>query len=247
MIFKFKFSTKINFLIKSCIFVLTYTYIMMKNVIKCCLVCSVLINNIFVYPCCEKKPPKPEDGQKYIEYVLGIKSSDIIFSFSFGVQLKNNGEPDDLEFFSPYKSEDELKTEYNKHFKKNDDLEGCRSYWLLQPIKVDKHLTFYCSVYFVQNGKGNVNLSQSLEKCSGDIVDFFADISFYKLIEFKYDELKGDGYSINNAVGSNTRQFCDFINMYNKAVNDPKFKESLGYAKAKDELENIKDSIYKCK
>jgi len=221
---------------------------MMKNVIKRCLVCSVLISNIFVYPCCEKKPPKPEDGQKYIEYVLGIKSSDIIFSFSFGVQLKNSGEPDDLEFFSPYKSEDELKTEYNKHFKKNDDLEGCRSYWLLQPIKVDKHLTFYCSVYFVQKGKGNVNLYQSLEKCSGDIVDFFADISFYKLIETKYDKLKNHGYLFENSVDSNIKLFGYFIKLYNAAVNDSKIMNDSTYKNEKKVLEdNIKDKIYKCK
>ena len=210
--------------------------------------CSVLISNIFVYPCCKKKPPKPEDGQKYIEYVLGIKSSDIIFSFSFGVQLKNSGEPDDLEFFSPYKSEDELKTEYNKHFKKNDDLEGCRSYWLLQPIKVDKHLTFYCSVYFVQNGKGSVNSSQSLEKCSGDIVDFFADISFYKLIETKYDKLKNHGYLFENSVDSNIKLFGYFIRLYNEAVNDPGIKNDTKYKNEKKVLEyNIKDKIYKCK
>ena len=220
----------------------------MKNVIKRCLVCSVLISNIFVYPCCEKKPPKPEDGQKYIEYVLGIKSSDIIFSFSFGVQLKNSGEPDDLEFFSPYKSEDELKTEYNKHFKKNDDLEGCRSYWLLQPIKVDKHLTFYCSVYFVQNGKGNVNSSQSLEKCSGDIVDFFADISFYKLIEFKYDKLKDYGYSFGNVVENVILKFRKLIELNNAAVKNQLLKNDAMYKNAKKGLEdNIKDITYKCK
>ena len=221
----------------------------MKNVIKCCLVCSVLISNIFVYPCCKKKPqpPKPEDGQKYIEYVLGITSADIIFSFSFDVPLENDGGTKDIESFPPYNSGVELSTEYDKYFKRNEDLEGCRSYWLLKSIKVDKYLTFSCSVYFIQKGKGNVNSSQSLEKCSGDIVDFFTDISFYKLIESKYDELTGDGYSINNAVGSNARQFCDFINLYNKAVKYPGIKDGTTYKNAKKELEDMKDKIYKCK
>ena len=221
----------------------------MKNVIKCCLVCSVLISNIFVYPCCKKKPqpPKPEDGQKYIEYVLGITSADIILSFSFDVQLEKNGMPKECESYPPYKSIGDLLIEYGNHFKNNDDLEGCMSYWLMKPIKKNKYLTFSCSVYFIQKGKGNVNSSQSLEKCSGDIVDFFTDISFYKLIESKYDELTGDGYSINNAVGSNARQFCDFINLYNKAVKYPGIKDGTTYKNAKKELEDMKDKIYKCK
>ena len=223
---------------------------MMKNVIKCCLVCSVLIGNIFVYPCCKKKPqpPKPEDGQKYVEYVLGITSADIILSFSFDVQLEKNGMPKECESYPPYKSIGDLLIEYGNHFKNNDDLEGCMSYWLMKPIKKNKYLTFSCSVYFVQKGKGNPDSSQSLEKYSGDIVDFLANISFYKIIEFKYDELNGYGYLFNSSINSNIEQFRVLINIYNDAVNDPKFKEEPAYTKAKNELENyLKDRIYKCK
>ena len=221
----------------------------MKNVIKCCLVCSVLINNIFVYPCCKKKsqPPKPEDGQKYIEYVLGITSADIIFSFSFDVPLEDNGEPKKCVSFPPYKSRAELINEYFSHFKKNDDLEGCRSYWLLKPIKTNNYLTFSCSVYFVQKGKGNVDSSQLLEKCSGDIVDFFADISFYKLVEFKYDKLKNCDWSFFSNVLPKTKKFEDLIAMYNMAVNHQDIKNDPSYAKAKNGLEDMKDKIYKCK
>ena len=225
----------------------------MKNIIKCCLVCSVLIGNIFVYPCCKKKPQplKPEDGQKYVEYVLGITSADIILSFSFGVQLRDSGEPEKFEFHQPYKSQAELETEYSKHFKKKDDLEGCRSYWLLKPIKKNKYLTFSCSVYFVQKGKGNVNSSQSLEKYSVDNVDFFADISFYKLIEFKYDKLNFYDYLFDNSVGFKIKVFEDLINLYNRAVNNPDIKDDLdytGYTYEKGVLENyIKNGIYKCK
>ena len=215
--------------------------------------CSVLINNIFVYPCCccKKKSPKPEDGQKYIEYVLGITSADIIFSFSFDFQLEDNGETKRCVSFPPYKSQAELETEYSRHFKKRDDLEGCRSYWLLKSIKKNKYLTFSCSVYFVRKGKGNVNSSQLLEKCSGDIVDFFADISFYKLIEFKYDKLEVYNYLFGSSVGFKTEIFRGIIDLYNRAVNYPDFKNVSdygGYAYEKDRLgDYIKDGIYKCK
>ena len=222
---------------------------MMKNVIKCCLVCSVLISNIFVYPCCKKKPqpPKQEDGQKYIEYVLGITSADIIFSFSFDVQLNDDGKPEKCEFHPPYKSQAEIINEYFRHFKNNADLEGCSSYWLLKPIKKNNYLTFSCSVYFVQKGKGNPDSSQSLEKYFGDIVDFFADISFYKLVEFKYDKLKGCDWSFYSNVLPKTKKFTDLIAMYNMAVKDQKFKNDLSYTTAKNELEVMKDRIYKCK
>ena len=212
--------------------------------------CSVLINNIFVYPCCKKKPqpPKPEDGQKYIEYVLGITSSDIILSFSFDVQLENDGGTKDIESFPPYNSGVELSTEYDKYFKRNEDLEGCRSYWLLKSIKVDKYLTFSCSVYFIQKGKGNVNSSQSLEKCSGDIVDFFADISFYKLIEFKYSKLENNDYSLFSSVLPNIKNFRILVATYNAAVDIPGYEKGSTYIDAKKNLEdNIKDRIYKCK
>ena len=226
---------------------------MMKNIIKCCLVCSVLISNIFVYPCCccKKKSPKPEDGQKYIEYVLGITSADIIFSFSFDFQLENDGKTKKCVSFPPYKSQDELETEYSRRFTKKDDLKGCRSYWLLKSIKKNKYLTFSCSVYFVRRGKGNVNSSQLLEKYSGDIVDFLANISFYKLIEFKYDELTDYNYSFGSSVGFKTETFRDIIDLYNRAVNDPTIKDDsnyTGYPYVKAELEKrIKDGIYKCK
>ena len=221
----------------------------MKNVIKCCLVCSVLISNIFVYPCCKKKPqpPKPEDGQKYIEYVLGITSADIIFSFSFDVQLNDDGKPNRCDY-SPYKSPDELELSYGKHFEKNDDLEGCRSYWLMKPIKKNKYLTFSCSVYFVQRGKGNPDSSQSLEKYSGDIVDFFGDISFYKLIEFKYNKLNDSDYAYKDVVESNLDKFGELIKLYNAAVKNPVIKNDGGYKYEKDNLkDNMKDRIYKCK
>ena len=222
----------------------------MKNVIKCCLVCSVLINNIFVYPCCKKKPqpPKPEDGQKYIEYVLGITSADIILSFSFDVQLEKNGMPKECESYPPYKSIGDLLIEYGNHFKNNDDLEGCMSYWLMKPIKKNKYLTFSCSVYFIKKGKGNVNSSQLLEKCSGDIVDFFADISFYKLIEFKYSKLENNDYSLFSSVLPNIKNFRILVATYNAAVDIPGYEKGSTYIDAKKNLEdNIKDRIYKCK
>ena len=222
----------------------------MKNVIKCCLVCSVLISNIFVYPCCKKKPqpPKPEDGQKYIEYVLGITSADIILSFSFDVQLEKNGMPKECESYPPYKSIGDLLIEYGNHFKNNDDLEGCMSYWLMKPIKKNKYLTFSCSVYFIKKGKGNVNSSQLLEKCSGDIVDFFADISFYKLIEFKYSKLENNDYSLFSSVLPNIKNFRILVATYNAAVDIPGYEKGSTYIDAKKNLEdNIKDRIYKCK
>ena len=222
----------------------------MKNVIKCCLVCSVLISNIFVYPCCKKKPqpPKPEDGQKYIEYVLGITSADIILSFSFDVQLEKNGMPKECESYPPYKSIGDLLIEYGNHFKNNDDLEGCMSYWLMKPIKKNKYLTFSCSVYFIKKGKGNVNSSQSLEKCSGDVVDFFADISFYKLIEFKYSKLENNDYSLFSSVLPNIKNFRILVATYNAAVDIPGYEKGSTYIDAKKNLEdNIKDRIYKCK
>ena len=221
----------------------------MKNVIKCCLVCSVLISNIFVYPCCKKKPqpPKPEDGQKYIEYVLGITSADIIFSFSFDVQLNDDGTKE-CESYPPYKSIEDLIIEYGNHFKNNDDLEGCMSYWLMKPIKKNKYLTFSCSVYFVQRGKGNPDSSQSLEKYSGDIVDFFGDISFYKLIEFKYNKLNDSDYAYKDVVESNLDKFGELIKLYNAAVKNPVIKNDGGYKYEKDNLkDNMKDRIYKCK
>ena len=222
----------------------------MKNVIKCCLVCSVLISNIFVYPCCKKKPqpPKPEDGQKYIEYVLGITSADIILSFSLDVQLEKNGMPKECESYPPYKSIGDLLIEYGNHFKNNDDLEGCMSYWLMKPIKKNKYLTFSCSVYFIKKGKGNVNSSQSLEKCSGDVVDFFADISFYKLIEFKYSKLENNDYSLFSSVLPNIKNFRILVATYNAAVDIPGYEKGSTYIDAKKNLEdNIKDRIYKCK
>ena len=212
--------------------------------------CSVLISNIFVYPCCKKKPqpPKPEDGQKYIEYVLGITSADIILSFSFDVQLEKNGMPKECESYPPYKSIGDLLIEYGNHFKNNDDLEGCMSYWLMKPIKKNKYLTFSCSVYFIKKGKGNVNSSQSLEKCSGDVVDFFADISFYKLIEFKYSKLENNDYSLFSSVLPNIKNFRILVATYNAAVDIPGYEKGSTYIDAKKNLEdNIKDRIYKCK
>ena len=122
------------------------------------------------------------------------------------------------------------------------------SYWLMKPIKKNKYLTFSCSVYFVQRGKGNPDSSQSLEKYSGDIVDFFGDISFYKLIEFKYNKLNDSDYAYKDVVESNLDKFGELIKLYNAAVKNPVIKNDGGYKYEKDNLkDNMKDRIYKCK
>ena len=156
--------------------------------------------------------------------------------------------PKECESYPPYKSIGDLLIEYGNHFKNNDDLEGCMSYWLMKPIKKNKYLTFSCSVYFIKKGKGNVNSSQSLEKCSGDVVDFFADISFYKLIEFKYSKLENNDYSLFSSVLPNIKNFRILVATYNAAVDIPGYEKGSTYIDAKKNLEdNIKDRIYKCK